>query len=377
VSEAAATSFFAKELALGGGGPRVALKDTIDIAGERTVAGSRALADAPAARRHAAVVQRLLDAGCRIVGKTNLHELAFGVTGINDWTGTPLNTRYPDLVPGGSSSGSAAAVAAGVADFALGTDTGGSIRIPAACCGVVGFKPTFGRVSRAGVLPAHSTLDCIGPFSSRMEWIVRAMEIIDPSFKVETSPEAVILGVVDVACEPFIADAIQKAVAVSGLKTRPVTLPSMGDAFQAGLAIINAETWSAFGYLLDTGLVANDVAARLKAGSAISQDELNRAEQARTRFRSEVDCRLDHVDVLVLPTLPVRPPKREAARQDRSAVALTTLVRPFNLSGHPAVSLPVSPAADQVAALQIVGRRGADALLLSVATRIADSLQLA
>jgi amidase len=151
----------------------------------------------------------------------------------------------------------------------------------------------------------------------------------------------------------------------------------MGDAFQAGLAIINAETWSAFGYLLDTGLVANDVAARLKAGSAISQDELNRAEQARTRFRSEVDCRLDHVDVLVLPTLPVRPPRREAARQDRSAVALATLVRPFNLSGHPAVSLPVSSAADQVAALQIVGRRGADARLLSIATRIADALQLA
>jgi amidase len=377
VSEAAATSFFVKELALGGSGPRVALKDTIDIAGERTVAGSRALADAPAAGRHAGVVQRLLDAGCRIIGKTNLHELAFGVTGINDWTGTPLNTRYPDLVPGGSSSGGAAAVAAGVADFALGTDTGGSIRIPAACCGVFGFKPTFGRVSRAGVLPAHSTLDCVGPLSSRMEWIIRAMQIIDPSFKAETSPEDVTLGVVDVACEPFIAGAIEKAVAVSGLKTRPVKLPSMGDAFQAGLAVINAETWRAFGDLLDTGLVSNDVAARLKAGSAVSQDELNRAEQVRTRFRNEVDDRLDHADVLVLPTLPVKPPKREAARQDRSAVALTTLVRPFNLSGHPAVSLPVSPAADQVAALQIIGRRGADALLLSIATRIADSLQLA
>jgi amidase len=166
VSEAAATSCFVKELTLGGGGPRVALKDTIDIAGERTVAGSPALADAPAARRHAAVVQRLLNAGCRIVGKTKLHELAFGVTGINDWAGTPLNIRYPDLVPRGSSSGSAAAVAAGVADFALGTDTGGSIRIPGACCGVVGFKPTFGRISRTGVLPAHSTLDCVGPFSS-------------------------------------------------------------------------------------------------------------------------------------------------------------------------------------------------------------------
>lgn len=146
----------------GGDGPRVAVKDVIDIAGTPTRAGSRALADRPAAATHARAVQHLLDAGCRIVGKANMHELAFGMTGVNDWTGTPVNPRYPNLVPGGSSSGSATAVAAGLWDWALGTDTGSSIRAPAACCGVVGLKPTFGRLSRHGLTPENSSLDCVG-----------------------------------------------------------------------------------------------------------------------------------------------------------------------------------------------------------------------
>lgn len=139
-------------LDLGGDGPHVAVKDVIDIAGTPTRAGSRAFADRPAAPTHARVVQSLLDAGCRIVGKTNMHELAFGMTGVNDWTGTPVNPRYPHLVPGRSSSGSATAVAAELCDWALGTDTGDSIRVPAACCGIVGLKPTFGRLSREGLI---------------------------------------------------------------------------------------------------------------------------------------------------------------------------------------------------------------------------------
>src|SRR6202011_6200564 len=141
---------------LGGDGPRVGVKDSIDIAGYPTRAGSAAFADAGGAQHHATVVQALLDGGCRIVGKTNMHELAYGVTGINRWSGTPVNPRAPGRVPGGSSSGSAVAVAGELVDFSLGTDTGGSIRIPAACCGVVGLKPSYGRISRSGVHPATS-----------------------------------------------------------------------------------------------------------------------------------------------------------------------------------------------------------------------------
>ena len=143
-------TLFVEKLDIGGAGPTVAVKDTIDIAGFPTRAGSRALDDAAPAAANAEVVQRLLDRAYHIVGKTNMHELAFGTTGINLWTGTPLNYHFPAYVPGGSSSGSAAAVAAGQAQLALGTDTGGSIRIPAACCGVFGLKPSFGRVSRQG-----------------------------------------------------------------------------------------------------------------------------------------------------------------------------------------------------------------------------------
>ena len=141
---------FAKRLDLGGAGPSVLVKDVIDIEGFPTVAGSKARRDVAPADRHADVVVILLSAGCRIVGKAKMHELAFGVTGINEWAGTPPNPAYPDLIPGGSSSGSASAVAAGLCDFSIGTDTGGSIRVPAACCGIVGLKPTFGRLSRRG-----------------------------------------------------------------------------------------------------------------------------------------------------------------------------------------------------------------------------------
>ncbi len=136
---------------------------------------------------HADVVANLLSAGCRIVGKTKMHELAYGMTGINAFEGTPINPRYPDRIPGGSSSGSAAAVAAGLVDFAIGTDTGGSIRQPAICCGVIGFKPTFGRVSRKGALPAQSSLDCIGPFARNLSMIERAMSAIDPTFQPRAS----------------------------------------------------------------------------------------------------------------------------------------------------------------------------------------------
>ena len=179
---------FVQEIHLGANGLRVGIKDCIDIAGYPTRAGSAALANATRATRHATVVQSLLDGGCRLVGKTTLHELAYGVTGINPWSGTPLNPRFPDRVPGGSSSGSAVAVAAERVDFALGTDTGGSIRLPAACCGVYGLKPTYGRLSRVGVQPPTSSLDCVGPLARDLDMLERAMALLDPTFTAETAP---------------------------------------------------------------------------------------------------------------------------------------------------------------------------------------------
>jgi len=153
-----------EQMKAGGTGLKVMVKDTIDISGYPTRASSRALQDVGPATQNAAVVDALFDGDCQVVGKTVLHELAYGTTGINHYAGTCRESAtIPDVFLGGSSSGSAAAVAAGLCDFSLGTDTGGSVRIPACCCGVFGFKPTFGRIDRRGVMPAQSSLDCVGP----------------------------------------------------------------------------------------------------------------------------------------------------------------------------------------------------------------------
>ena len=367
-------SIFVKALSLGGDGPRVAVKDTIDIAGEPTMAGSRALADAAPATEHAEVVARALAAGCRIVGKTTLHELAFGVTGINDWSGTPENPKWTHLVPGGSSSGSAAAVAAGLADFALGTDTGGSVRIPAACCGVFGLKPTFGRVSRRGVMPADSSIDCVGPFAASADMLMRAMEIIDPTFA-RRPVDAPRIGRVVVKANPAILRAVSGALAASGAESRDVALTGLAAAFSAGVAIINAENVAGLGHLLQTGLVGDDVARRLAQAATVTKEEIAAAELARVAFTAAIDALLEDLDVLALPTMPEFPPTLAEARGDLSAVGMTTFVRPFNLSGHPAVTEPLVAENGAPVGLQIVGRKGEDALVLAMAEQVSLAKQ--
>jgi amidase len=361
------------QLDLGVTGPRVAVKDSLDIAGYPTRAGSRSLETAPAAARNADVVQRVLDAGCKIVGKANMHELAYGVTGINSWTGTPRNPNYPQLIPGGSSSGSAAAVAAGLADFALGTDTGGSIRMPATCCGVYGLKPTFGRVSRRGAAPVETTLDCVGPFAATIEMLIEAMRIIDGTF-VETTAVSGRVAVLEVAAEPEIAGTMRAALDRAELTLTPARLEGMDAAFQAGLTIINAETWAAFGHLIETGLVGADVATRLLKARDTSPEDIAAAEQVRRDFTAAVDVALNGVDALVLPTMPEFPLTLEDAMADKSAVRTTAFVRPFNLSGHPALSIPLRGPGNLPIGLQLVGRKGEDAALCALARRIAHRL---
>ena len=214
------------------------VKDTIDIAGYPTRASSRAMQDAPPAEQHAAVVERVLAGGCQILGKTVLHELAYGTTGINAYAGTAENPRYPGRIPGGSSSGSAAAVAAGLCDFSLGTDTGGSVRIPACCCGVFGFKPTFGRIDRRGVMPAQTSLDCIGPFARKLSTLNEAMAVIDPSFGAAPELGDIRIGVVSVQAASDIQDAIEALLAASDLPLGRVELPGLQAAYDAGMVVI-------------------------------------------------------------------------------------------------------------------------------------------
>jgi amidase len=354
--------------------PTIAIKDSIGIAGYATTAASRALADAPLASEHAEVVQRLLDAGWRITGKTNMHELAFGMTGINDFSGTPVNPQDAARVPGGSSSGSASAVGQRLVDAALGTDTGGSVRGPAACCGVIGLKPTFGRVSRHGVAPRVTTLDCVGPFTREMDTLIRVMTAIDPSFRADDARRDVSqlrIGVVAVDADDDIAKAIADAVGKAGLVTHAIELASLKDAFTAGLAVINAETSRAFGHLVASGKLGADIDARLRAAATTSAADLDAAERVRRTFTDEVDRALDHVDVLVLPTMPSLPITLEAARAGTSVIGMSSLIRPFNLSGHPALTLPVPIEHSTLkAGLQIIGRKNDDETVCAVAAHI-------
>lgn len=363
------TAIFVESMALGGDGPRVGVKDSIDIAGFPTRMGSACLGDALPAAQHAAVVRALLDAGCRIVGKTNLHELAFGLTGINRWTGTPVNPRAPGRVPGGSSSGSAVAVAAGLADFALGNDTGGSIRLPAACCGLVGLKPSYGRVSRSGVHPARSTLDCVGPLAPTVSMIERAMEMIDPTFRAQGGPRCPAVGWVEVEASPAMTAAARAALEHAGLELRPVALPSFAAAFSAALVIIGAETWAAFGHLAGCERLGADVRTRLSAARAISAAEVAAAETVRRAFRAEIEAALAGLDALALPTLPDLPLTLAAAEDAPSALRSSWCVRPFNLSGHPAITLPIT-VQGVPGGLQLVGRPRQDEALCALARSV-------
>lgn len=369
-------STFISEFLLGGSGKRVAIKDSIDIAGHPTRSGSRAFADAPAATKNAEVVDAIIDAGWQIVGKTNLHELAFGVTGINDWTGTPINPQAPDRVPGGSSSGSASAVAAGLADIAIGTDTGGSVRVPAACCGVAGLKPTYGRVSRIGAHPLESSLDCVGPFARSMDDLIAAMQVICPGFNVQGLPgDGIKVGFLDVACDAHLQASLGAAADRAGWRRSHLQLSEFEAAFTASLTVINFENWAAFGHLTGKGLIGADVESRLLAASRTTGEELARAEAVRSRFTRQVDAALEDYAVLLLPTLPTLPPTLGEARAGSKAVAgMTPLVRPFNLSGHPALTVPVElDGGGLKVGLQIVGRKGQDELVCAFGAQLQAS----
>lgn len=360
-------------LALGRGPKRVVVKDTIDIAGYPTRAGSAALAEVAPAERHAEIVALSLAAGYRLVGKANLHELAFGMTGLNAWTGTPENPGFPERIPGGSSSGSATAVAAGLAEVGIGTDTGGSIRLPAACCGLYGLKPSFGRLDRRGVMPAFSSLDCVGPIAADLEELIAFMAAVDPGFAMAATRDLPRVARLRVTADDAIQAGLDATLDASGLPIAPATLALLEEAYTAAMAVINRETFDACAAWLDDGRLGTDVAKRLRAAGRTSDAELREAEAVRRAFTAEVDRLLETHDVLALPTLPHAPLTRAAAEAGEQDLTISALLRPFNLSGHPALTLPLTPRAGYPLALQLVGRRGDDAGLCRAARLLAQA----
>ncbi|MEG1209499.1 MAG: amidase [Leclercia sp.] len=361
---------YVAQFTLGEGDLSFAVKDTLDIAGFPTRAGCPALAESPAAQQHADVVQTLLEQCCVLTGKTTLHELAFGVTGINPWSGTPVNPQFPDLIPGGSSSGSAAVVASGEVDFSLGTDTGGSVRMPAACCGILGLKPTYGTLSRKGVMPADSSLDCVGIFARRTSVLRQVLTrlAVPVNAPLKTLPE---IGFITTATRDIDA-LLLNFLAQFNLHPQQVDLLTLGEAHRAGLTIISHENWHAFNPLLSSDAVSADVATRIRAGADIDADALSTAEHIRQTFTAQVDALLATTPLLALATLPELPPTLSEAQDPLTVVNLTRLVRPFNLSGHPALTLPVGKINGRPVALQLIAAKGQDGLLVQAAEWLSE-----
>lgn len=352
---------------------RVAVKDAIDMAGVITTAGCVAVRDrATPAAADAACLAGVRAAGAAIVGKTTLTELCVSPLGDNPDFGTPVNPVAPDRTPGGSSSGSAVAVAAGEADIGLGTDTGGSVRIPAACCGIVGLKTTWGRIPTTGVWPLSPSLDTVGVLARDMTAAATGMQLLEPGWTPTSRPARVVGRLRMDGVDPAVEDTIDAALAAAGLTVRPVQLPGWDASFAALRTIILAEFWNAHHALLDAegvGAYAND---GLRAGKAITQDQIAEAMSARRTWQQEITKASADVELLALPTLVATPPLLDNLQDFR----MTQLTAPLNLAGLPALAMPVpSPDLPVPASLQLVARMGGEDLLCATGSAIEATLR--
>jgi aspartyl-tRNA(Asn)/glutamyl-tRNA(Gln) amidotransferase subunit A len=362
----------------------VAVKDLVDVAGEVTAAGSAKLAT-NRAERDAAVVERLRGAGAVIVGKTRTHEFAYGVLTpgtVNPWDET--------RIAGGSSGGSAAAVAAGLVDLALGSDTAGSIRIPAACCGVVGLKPTYGAVPATGVLPLSWSCDHVGPIAAGVSKAALLFEVLSGVPAPAPAPPAPLrlgrLAGADMALvDPAISEALDRLCAElerGGARIDEVELP-LRAARSAVATIVLPEMAAAHASLLaETGSQGYGprVLAAIRLGQSALATEYLAGLRYRGRFVALVEELLGGRDALLLPTIPVVAPERASqvvrlgdGSQTGVQVALTALPGAFNCSGSPVVSLPVGLVDGMPVGASLVARIGADHELLRMAAVVEDA----
>ena len=357
-----------------GDGPRLAVKDLIDVEGVPTTAGCKGVADvAEPAAADAPVVATARAGGARIVGKVNLHELAWGGTGINPWFGTPTNPLDPERIPGGSSSGSAVAVATDEADVAYGTDTGGSVRIPSACCGTVGLKTTFGRIPVDGVHPLGPSLDTVGPMAADVARVVLGMQLLEPGFTPADDAARVVGRVRPFPSrDPAVDAAVDRALAEAELEVVDIELPGWEEAVNTTLAILMGE-----GYRVNERLIAerpdgvgDDIRVLFSAiGSAVDDEQLAAALEAAKVWRAEVDEALGRVQLLATPTL-----STPAPRLDGDHFTIAELTLPVNLGGHPALVLPVPMDGPVPASLQLIGPHGGEEQLVATGAVVEKAL---
>ena len=354
-----------------GDGETLAVKDLFDTGGVRTTYGSAVFADhVPVSTAEA--VARLERAGYRSVGKANLHEFAWGITSENPHHGTVPNPVAPGRVAGGSSGGNAAALVLGLADAALGTDSGGSVRIPAACCGIVGFKPTWGLVPAEGCFPLAPSFDHVGPMARDVAGCVRMMEALVPGFEVAPldALSDVRAGVAwTERADPLVRERVEAAAAL--FPERVALDPPMPEGvypvFAREAADVHRELFPRY-----RDLYGENVAYKIERALQVGDAEVAAAEAARERYRETM---AGDVDVLVTPTIPmVAPPVGigDLALRGR----MIELTFPFNAIGAPALALPCGPAEDGFpASVQLVGRPGDDALVLAAGAALESLLK--
>jgi aspartyl-tRNA(Asn)/glutamyl-tRNA(Gln) amidotransferase subunit A len=356
--------FLAQPEARGDGIP-LAVKDLFDTAGLTTTYGSAIFADHVPGET-AEAVRRLEAAGYANVGKTNLHEFAYGVTSMNPHFGWVPNPVAPGRIAGGSSGGSAAALAAGLAGAALGSDTGGSIRIPAAYCGIVGFKPTFGVVPLEGCWPLAPSYDHAGPMARSVGECATMMQALVPGFEPSPVPDLSDLRVA-VAwlenAEEGVRQRVEDAAAFFPQRERLDFPRGHGHlkVFMREIAEVHAvlfeEQPEAYG---------EDVARKVRECLAVTDAEFREGERVRASLREEAAERLEGFDLLLTPTQGFVAPTYEDAADDSLRLGITRFTNPFNALGWPALALPCGPAEYGLpASIQLVGRSGADALVLA------------
>ncbi len=366
------------------GGPLAGLtfgvKDIYDIAGHRNGFGSPDwLRTHDAATRTAPVVQSLLDAGADMVGKTHTDEITWSLNGENVHYGTPVNVNAPGRIPGGSSSGSAAAVAGGLCDFALGSDTGGSVRAPASFCGIYGIRPTHGRVTLAGACPLAPSFDTCGWFARSAELLERVGRVLLGGAKDETPRRLLLAQDAFGLAGEAVADALAPAVArVSALLGKPERVTVAADGlpqwFQVFRVLQAAEAWAQHGEWVkrvkpDLG---PGIKQRVQWAADLDPALVDPARKRREEIARHMDGLLAEGAVLALPTVPGIAPIRNALpaeTEDFRARALALLC-PAGLARLPQVSLPLATLDGCPLGLSLVAARGADAMLLELATKL-------
>ena len=376
-------------------GLRFAVKDLIDIAGRPTGCGNPRWRDThPPAIAHAVCVEQLLAAGAHCVGKTVTDELAFSLIGENHFFGTPLNPAAPGRVPGGSSSGSASAVACGLADFALGTDTGGSVRVPASNCGIWGLRPSHGFISVAGVMPFAPTFDTVGILACDGDVLRRSAEVLlGGQARADLEPPTIHLlddafGLVDADVRQALEPVIERLRDVFGQRIKTISLAQAfgdrpGSRWDTWLDTYCAIQWGEIRSSLGGWIAAEGpqfgpaTAASFKLVHDLDRRRLRSAIENREVCWRALQCAIGPSDLWCIPTVPSSAPAKASSAQDRTggyyrkALSLTSLA---GIGRLPQVSLPLARTADSPVGLSLIGAGGQDLYLVAAAEEIGHLL---